>query len=144
MLIVPYDDKYKDGVIQVINNFYTEALSEYSSPIDKDVLSKTIEQYKDNTFLLLIEGKCEGIFAGITTTSPLNSDKVYQELIWYVNKPHRLNGVYFLRQVELILEGQGYKQLVMAVMANSKMDKITKLYKRMNFKLFEMHFIKTL
>ena len=144
MTIVGYDDKYKQDIIQVVNNFYEEALKEYSSPIELSVLLEVIEKCRDNIFLLIIDDKCEGVFAGVTTTSPLNNDKVFQELIWYCNKPHRLSGVYFLREVERRLKEQGYKQLVMALMANSKMDKITKLYERMNFRLFEQHFIKTL
>lgn len=144
MTIVGYDEKYKDDVIQVIHNFYTEALSEYSSAIDESVLLKTIDQYRGGIFLLIINDKCEGVFAGATTTSPINSDKVLQELVWFVNKPHRLSGVFFLRQVEAELKRRGYAQLVMALMANSKAEKIASLYGRMKFKLFESHYIKNL
>lgn len=144
MLIASYAEQYREDVVNIINNFYTEALREYTAPINKEILNKTIDAYKDNSFLLIIDGKCEGILSGIATTSPLNGEKCYQELIWFVNKPFRKYGVFLLRKVEQLLKEQGYKQLIMACMANSKYVELSKLYHKMNFILFESHFLKNL
>jgi len=144
MLIVSYDEKYRNDIVAIVGNFYAEALKEYSAPIDPTVLLQVIEQHKDNTFLLIIDGQCEGVLAGITTTNPLNGDKVYQEICWYVNAPHRIKGVMFLKKVEQMLKEQGFTQFIMCLLHNSKSEKIARLYERMEFKPFETHYLKNL
>lgn len=144
MIVVPYDEQYRQDIIEVIRNFYEEAIKEYSAAIDADKLNQTIEQYKDNAFLLIINGKCEGVLAGMAITSPLNHKLVYQEIIWYVNKDHRKYGIFLLHKVEQELKARGFTQLIMACVFNSKTDKLFSLYERMGFKPFEAHFLKTL
>lgn len=144
MTIVGYDDIYKPDLIELVANFYQEALHEYSAPIDEGVLLEAIEKHKAHIFLLIINDKCEGVIAGVETASPLNCDKVYQEFIWYVNQPHRLNGVRFLMEVQKMLKAQGYAQLIMALMHNSKAEKLQRLYERMGFAPFETHYLKKL
>jgi hypothetical protein len=141
MTIIPYEDKYKNDIIAIVNNFYDEALKEYSGALSIDALNKAIEAYKDNSFLLIIDDKCEGIISGTIAQSPISEDKIYQEYIWYINEKHRRYGVLFLKRVMQMLKEQGYTQIIMACMHNSKTEKLFRLYERMGFKAFETHFL---
>ena len=144
MDISSYEDRYRDDLIRLVAEFYDEALNEWSAPVDRDRLLQTIEEHKHNVLILIINGKCEGVLAGVVVQSPLNGEKVYQEMIWYVSRAHRLNGVRFLKACEARIKEAGITQFIMALMANSKADKLKRLYERMNFKLFESHYIKQL
>jgi len=144
MDIVPYSELYRDDVITIINNFYAEALSAFSRVISIPALEATIQKYKEDSFLLIIDNKCEGIIAGTRANSPLNNDKVYQEMIWYINKKSRHLGVLMMIKVEAVLKEKGYTQLIMALIHGSKEDKLGRFYERNGFKPFETHYLKNL
>jgi hypothetical protein len=140
MLIVGYDLKYRADVVNLVEEFYNEALKENDGGLDINTLQQTIDIYKDNAFLLIVQDKCVGLIAGLTVHSPINADKVYQEIIWYVTKAQRRYGIYLLRQVELMLKAAGYSSVIMGCMANSKADKLFTLYQRLGYKPIETHF----
>ena len=144
MTIINYTPKYCADITQLVTEFYDEALKENDGGLDIDTLHKTIEVYKDNSFLLIREDKCIGLIAGLTAHSPINSDKVYQEIVWYVTKSHRRYGVYLLREVEQILKDRGYTSIIMGCMHNSKTDKLFRLYNRLGYKPLETHFRRSL
>jgi len=140
MTIVNYIPTYKADVLELVSEFYEEALKENDGGLDIDTLNKTIEIYKDNSFLLIVENKCVGLIAGLTVHTPINADKVYQEIIWYVKKSYRKYGVRLLREVERILKEAGYTAVIMACLHNSKTDKLFNLYNRLGYKPLETHF----
>jgi GNAT superfamily N-acetyltransferase len=137
------EERYKEA-LEVIKNFYEESLHEYDTRLDEKKLIDSFDKYKYGSFLLIINGKCEGILAGVGVTSPLNNDMIYQEMIWYVNKPYRKYGVYLLNKAQEILKQEGYKAIIMVCLYNSMTDKLIKLYEKMGFKMFESHFIRNL
>ncbi len=140
MLIVGYDLKYRADVVDLVSEFYNEALKDNDGGLDINTLQQTIDIYKDNAFLLIVQDKCVGLIAGLTVHSPINAEKVYQEIIWYVTKGQRRYGVYLLRQVELMLKAAGYNSVIMGCMHNSKADKIFNLYQKLGYKPIETHF----
>jgi GNAT superfamily N-acetyltransferase len=148
MIIETYTDKYHDDVVDIIDNFYKEAIRYYDVGLDKDRLMQTITMLKahnaGNAFLLIIDGKCQGILAGIESPAMLNTKRIFQELIWYVNEPFRRYGVGLLHTVQTMLKIQGFDTIIMTVLEASKPEKIKKLYERMGFKHFETHYIRNL
>jgi hypothetical protein len=142
--IVGYNHKYKADIQELVKEFYDASMHEFDTVLDMDTLSKTIEIYKDNIHLLIIEDHAVGIIAGLDVTSPINSDKVYQEIIWYVKKNYRRYGIQLLREVEKILSNAGYTSIIMACMHNSKYDKLCNLYSRIGYTAIETHFRRTL
>jgi len=132
--------RYKE-VLAIVRNFYEEALKEYGGNFDETIFNETVNKYKDNSFLLIIDDKCVGVLAGIETTSPLNRDKIFQEIIWYVNKPHRKYGVYFLNKAREMLRQEGYSAIVMACIHNLKTVQLFRFYERHGFIPFETHFL---
>lgn len=144
MIVEKYSDKYYADVVVLIENFYTEVLYAYQSATVTEALNSAIEKNKEYAYLLIVDGKCEGVIAGMAVYSPLNNTKVYQEMIWYVNKPFRKYGVFLLNKVMEILKVEGFVSVVMSLMVNSKTDKIARLYERMGFNKFELHFLKNI
>jgi GNAT superfamily N-acetyltransferase len=140
MIITNYEHKYQADVLELVTEFYNEAMKDYDTGIDIDTLKHTIDIYKDNSFLLIREDKCIGLIAGLTGHSPINNDKVYQEIIWYVSKPYRRYGVHLLYEVERLLTARGYSSIIMACLHNSMTDKLFRLYERLGYKPVETHF----
>lgn len=148
MIIEKYSGKHDDQITALVEAFHREALSEYDKDFDRAAFLGTIENLKktqaDNAYLLIIDGKCEGIIAGIEIKSLFNNNRMYQELIWYVSEPYRRYGVLMFKKVQADLLSRGFSAIVMAVMENSKTDKIKHFYERIGFKNFETHYIKNL
>lgn len=139
-----YSPAYYDDVVSVIYNFYEEALKEYSKKIDQASVDSAIERLKDDAFLLIVNGKCEGVLAGVVTQFPISNKKVYQESIWYVNQAFRKYGVKLLKQAQDMLKAQGFTSLVMVCLHNSMTEKLFRFYQRLGFVPLETHFLRSL
>lgn len=146
--IETYTPNYDEDIAKIVENFHDESLSQYDSGFDKEAVLRTIRSFDgdqaSNAFLLIIDGKCQGLLAGTEISSLVNNKRTFQELIWYVNLPFRRYGVKLLERVQEILKDRGFDTLIMAVMENSKTKKIKNLYKAMGFKLCESHYIRSL
>ena len=132
--------------LELVRNFHKEALSEYALKIDEDTLIKFFDKCVDQSFLLIDEAtnKCEGLIAGIETINPVSGERVFQEAIWYVNGPYRRYGVYLFNKAQEILKQEGFAAIVMVCLANSKTDKLFKLYERLGFVPMETHWLRRL
>lgn len=140
-----YDKKYKDDITTIIHNFYEESLKEYEPALKPDVISQTIEQaQKDAVFLLIINGKCEGIIYGAVTTSPINQRTTYQEIIWYVNEEYRRYGKLLLDKTQEHLKKNNINSMIMVAMENSMSSRLKAFYERLGFQPMETHYIKEL
>ena len=135
-----YHPKYEQDIIKLINNFYEESLEEYVQ-LDMGTLFKTIDDLKEGAFLLIVNDKCEGALAGREVASPISSEKVWQEVIWYINPTYRHNGIRLLNETRKILKEEGYNYITMVNMANSKADKLERLYSSLGFSKMETHWI---
>ena len=145
--IETYQEKYKDDVIQIVRNFHGEAVGEYDNIFDVEALAQTIEdnaQNHHNCFLLILDGRAEGMLFGATFKSLINGKDIFQEIVWYVNEPYRRYGVKLLKDVQNILQSRGVNIMIMAVLENSKTSKLKSFYEKMGFKLMESHFVRSL
>jgi hypothetical protein len=140
-----YSEKYRDDVVEIINNFYREAWSDVDMGIDKDQMMQLISDVgKSKAFLLIVDDRCQGVLAGIEVPGLLNKKRTFQEIAWYVNLKYRTLGVMLLKKVQDILKEQGFEKMIMGVLENCKTDKIKALYERMGFKAFETQYIKAI
>lgn len=145
MRIETYSERYQDDVAQIIANFHQEAICEYDSSIDSQAVLETIKQADhSNAFLLIIDERAQGILYGTRLRSPVNGRDIFQEVIWYVNPDFRRNGVWLLRKVEKLLKSLGVSIMIMAVLENSKTEKIKSLYERLGFKHMESHYVRSI
>jgi len=141
MRIERYEDKYHDDVRRLVMDFQDESLEEYGITFNDTALENTIEQLKTQAFLLILDGRCEGVLAGREVYTPAGADKVWHEVIWFVSKHYRKYGLRLLSAAKAILKAEGFTAIVMVYMHNSKSDKLHRLYTRLGYKPMETNFI---
>lgn len=149
MTFESYSDKYANDVKQLINEFYKEALEEFGLEFDEQALSSTIDamtqQCTDSCytggFLAVIDGKAVGLLAGKEVKTPWSNDRIWHEVVWFVTGRYRKYGVKLLNIAREKLKEQGFSAMVMVHMANSKSDKLARLYERLGFKPMETNYI---
>lgn len=145
MRVQTYSDIYLADVARLIENFHEEAVGEYDGVIDKAAILETIKTADHtNAFLLIVDEVAQGILYGTRLRSPMNGGEIFQEVMWYVNKPFRAHGVRLLKEVEKHLKSDGVSTMIMAVLENSKTEKLKSFYTRLGFKPLETHFIRSL
>lgn len=148
MKIETYSDRYYPDVVKLVENFHTEVVSEYLGAFDPLKLIQTITGLKDshakNAFLLIIDDVCQGMLAGIEFQSMTSDQKIFQEVIWYVNIPFRKYGLWLFNEVQKRLKLSGFTIMMMAVLENSKTEKIKHFYERLGFKPMETHYMRNL
>ena len=145
MRIETYTKRYEDDVAKLIADFHLEALNEYDSEISAQAITDTIRQADhSNAFLLIVEEKAVGILYGTRLRSPTNGREIFQEVMWFVDERFRSRGVWLLREVENILKSQGVGIMIMAVLENSKTDKLKALYERLGFRHMESHYCRAI
>lgn len=145
MIVEQYSDKYFLDVVRLIENFHEEAVGEYDNLIDSKAVIESIKaQAGTGTFLMVVNETCQGILHGVFTKSPLNDRLVFQEVMWYVNGPFRGHGVKLLKEVENRLKLAGVGIMIMAVLENSKTEKLKDLYVKLGYKKMETHYIRSL
>lgn len=141
MVISKYYERYHQDIIDLVKSFHNEAIAEYGLSLDFDVLSKTINDVKRGAYLLIANNKCEGVLAGREVKMPTGPDRVWHEVIWYVNKNYRKYGVYLLKHARRELKEEGFSAMVMICMETEKKSKLFNLYNRLGFRPMEHHFI---
>lgn len=141
MVVDRYSDKYREDIEWLVRCFQDEALKEYGLSFDENALSNTIDELKDQAFLLIVDGKCEGLLAGKEVKTPLSDDPIWHEVIWYISEKYRRYGVFLLRHARKVLKEEGYTSMVMIALHSSKTQKLFKLYNKMGFVEMETHFI---
>ncbi len=145
MTVEPLSEKYYPDIVRLVENFHNEAVSEYDDLFDAKVLIETMKNADVNSaFLLVVDGVCQGILFGIHVPSYTNDRIIFQEVIWYVNKPFRRYGINLLKEVENILKSRGVSIMIMAVLENSKTEKLKRFYESMGYKKMETHFVRSL
>lgn len=148
MRIEPYSDRYFLDVVKLVENFHNEAAGEYLGLFEPQSLIDTITKLKgtesDNAFLLIVDDVCQGILAGVEFKSMTSGKRIFQEMIWYVNEPFRRYGIKLLKYAENSLKLKGINNIIMAVLENSKTEKIKSLYSRLGYKPVEVHYMREL
>ena len=145
MKIEAYSDLYFLDVVKIIENFHKEAVCEYDEFFNPDSLIEAIKSADpNNAFLLIMDGVCQGLLYGQRFVSATSGKTIFQEAVWYVNKPFRGSGLILLKEAEKMLKSQGVGIIIMAVLENSKTEKIKTFYQRLGFKPMETHYVRSL
>ena len=141
MQIQRYTDQYEDDLRRLVKEFQVESLAEYGMTFNEQALQTQIEALKYQAFLVILDGKAEGILAGKEVYTPSGNDRCWHEVIWFVSKGARRYGVRLLKSVRKILKAEGFTAMVMVYMHNSKTNKLGRLYERLGFRPMETNFI---
>ncbi len=144
-MIIERGSKYRyEEALELIRAFHKEALSEYALKIDEATLISFFDKCVAQSFLLIIDNKCEGLIAGQEIKNPVSGERIFQETVWFINEPFRKYGVYLFNEAQEILKQDGYSAIIMVCLANSKTDKLVKLYEKLGFIEMERHYIRRL
>ena len=139
-----YSEKYFSDVVRLIEKFHAKYLTDYYGSPSKDVITETIINFKDLTFLLLDRDKCVGVLAGVEIKSKLNDERFFQEIIWYVEKPYGRFGFYLIKKVKIMLKSLWFSHIIMSVLESMKSKRIEAIYNKLGFKPMETHYVRTL
>jgi len=143
-MIELYSDKYHDEVMTLVKEFYDCSFKEYEqNPWKQERIEEMINFYKNKVYLLIVDNKCEGIFAG--TILPMLSDNYcFYEFFFYVREGARIFAGFFIKGIMERLKEKGIKKVIIGCTQNLATDRVIKLYDKLGFKPFEMHFYKEL
>ena len=145
MRIETYSKAYFGDVARLIKEFHEEAVAEYDGEFNAEAVTETISTGEPaNCFLLILDGVCQGLLYGTRFRSTVNGKPIFQEIMWYVSKDYRIYGVKLLKEVEKHLQSEGVSIMIMAVLQNSKTEKLERFYERIGYKPMETHFVKEL
>ena len=143
-----YSDEYRDAVLGIVQRFHAEALSEYQPEFDAEavlgMITKLAPDNSSNAFLLIVDGQCVGLLAGVESPAMFAKGRIFQELIWYVDERFRRYGVQLFKKVKNMLHDNGFAFMIMAVLENSKCEKIQRFYKALGFKPMESHWVRAI
>lgn len=149
MYIEPYSDRYESDVKYLVAQFFDEVLSEFGIPYDENALNHTIALLKAQAsnegytggFLAIKDGKAVGLIAGKDVKTPWSNERIWHEVVWFMSEPYRKYGVKLLKEARKQLKAEGFSAMVMVHMANSKPDKLERLYKLFGFVPMETNYI---
>ena len=144
VVVTKYHQHYDPDITRLCAAFSEESLNEYGLAVGEERLAKWTELLKTNlvSFFLLVDGKVVGLIAGMKVNNLTNGKIGLQELIWYVDKPYRSRGMKLLKYFEEAAKVMGAAHIVMALMCNSKAEKLGRLYERQGYKPFEIQYMK--
>lgn len=131
-------------VVKLLKEFQEESLDEYGLFYDENFAKDFVTRYVEGSLILENEGAIVGIISGVLSHYPLNAEKIYTELIWFVTKRYRKWGIKLLRELEGWARANGIKKIVMGHMANSKAEKLGRFYEKNGYRMFEVHYLKDL
>jgi len=141
MEIVRYEDQYEADVFRLVKDFHAESLNEYGLAFNEQALTDTIKALRYEAYLLVVDGKAQGLITGKEVATPSSLEKIWHEMVWFVAKPFRRNGVRLLRTVQKLLKERGFNGMVMVHMHNSKSDQLARFYERLGMTAMETHYI---
>jgi len=141
MEVKRYSDQYAEDIKRLVQEFQAESLAEYGMTYNDEALNQQIDALKHSAFIVEIDGHAQGILAGKEVYTPSGNDKVWHEVIWYMNENYRRYGLKLLAYGKEELKKEGFTHLVMVYMHNSKSDKLYDLYTRLGLTAMETNFI---
>lgn len=140
-----YCSGYYDNCVGLIQLFHKQFLKEFDPEIHRDLVDAWIQKFSGenarNSFLLVIDGECVGIIAGIELKAPLNTKRVFQEVFWFVREPFGRYAIWFINKVRKMLKAEGYEMLMMAVLESAKARRLESIYTSLGFKKLETHYL---
>lgn len=132
------------GAMLLIAEFAEETLSEFGIKLDPEKLQKTFDAVFKTSFVSVIDGKIVGVLAGHVVTDICSDLFVYEEVVWYIKKEYRRQGIKLLGHVEGWCKQNKIERMTMSCMHGPKTEKLFALYERLGFRPQETRFIKEL
>ena len=134
-----------EPALGLIKEFQEEVIDEYNILCDDEVARSIMTAFVSTTLIAEKDGKIVGLLAGTIVNYPLNKNRVFQEVLWFVTKQYRKYGILLLNEAERYAkEVWGCIQMIMVHMGNSKSEKLEAFYLKRGYKFLEAHYLKRL
>ena len=143
-IITGWHPSFEADVRRLCEEFTQESLKEYGLEVTHDRLSEMIEACKNISFFLGVDGKPQGLIAGFITENMTNKKHYLQEVIWYVSKDYRRQGLRLHKEFEKAATAYGCDGITMVCMKNSMHERLDGLYKSLGYVPVETHYLKEL
>jgi len=134
----------KRGILDLIKEFHNESLTSMGLNYCETVCDQLVDKFSECSLVAEHEGKIVGCIGGMIVTPLSGIEKCYQEMIWFTSRDHVLSGVKLLKELERKCVEWGVKKIVMCHMADNYSDKVSRFYGLNGYKLFELHYVKTI
>ena len=144
MTIEKYTDARKDEIFDLAYKMHKEMLIPFEQTMDTESILKSIDNLRDHSFLLVVDGKCVGMFAGVESILPMSKAKTFHQVVWYVEEQHRHKSIFFFKNIIRTLQDEGYEFIISTLMHSEGFEKRKNLFDKLGFKTLETHFIKKL
>ena len=131
-------------VKHLVASFFNESVGKYGFECNDESLLVLMRTLQPNSFVIEKDNKVIGVIAGSIETAMATNDKMFHEIIWYVDKIHRRYGIKLLRHCEKYYKENGIKFIIMCNMGNLNDEKLERFYTKMGYNLFEKQYIKEL
>lgn len=143
--IISYSDTYESEVYNLVQNYFDESLKDYDSEIHPDALLETIRTADhDNAFLMIVDGKVQGLMAGIIIRSYLNHKPMYQQYIWYTNPGFGHLCMYLLTKVMEVLKNRRIEAIIISILESRNAERLKRIYEHRGFRPLESHYLRNL
>jgi N-acetylglutamate synthase-like GNAT family acetyltransferase len=130
-----------DGVLELIKEFQEESINAYDLLCDDKIAKALMPEFLETSLVMLLDGELIGVIAGRVMDYPLNGEKVFQEVLWFVKKEHRIYSSEFLTALEEQVKKWGIKKLVMSYFGHLELDRF---YRAKGYRFLEAHYIKNI
>jgi GNAT superfamily N-acetyltransferase len=130
--------------LDLVKEFHEEVINDFGFGFDPLVSVNFALSQVAGCFVATVDGRIVGLIAGSIFFYPISGQKTYLESIWYVKKEHRRLGLKLLKHLEAWCKEEKVENIVMALMASDKMDKISRFYQACGYRPFEMQWVKNL
>ena len=131
-----------EGVLKLIHEFQKEGMDEFGLYCDDTKARAVICSNIEHSIILEADGNIIGCIGGKIGQGMVSTDKVYEEMIWYVTKAYRSHGVMLLRALEKMCKEWGVNKILMVHVGNLKAEQMREFYLRQGYKFLESHYLK--
>ena len=135
----------KESVIKLAREFSVERLEQDGMIVDIEEASKQFDMFigMDHIVKMVVEDAGEVVGMIVVFISPLifSAQVVGQEVVWYVRKDKRSQGVRLLKKVEEVLLKRGCVSIMMIGLEG---DNSCDFYKRFGYRPFQRMYMKGL
>ena len=131
-----------DFISSLVREFFDESIGKYGFSINDDQVRQMVVAAESSSFVAEHDGKVVGVIGGLVENGIGTTDKLYREIIWYVNENYRTCGVRLLKHCEAWCKENNIKHMVVCNMGNLNDSKLERFFNRCGYELFEKQYIK--
>lgn len=136
-------DTYVESIYILIQGFKDKGNIKFAN-FNKEVFTNSIKVFSGSSLasiFISIEGDVlEGVICVAIYPCIFSGDLVADELFWYANK----NGIQLLKHVEKYCKSRKIERIYMGSLAMINKERMDALYKRMNYQLVDLKYMKIL